>query len=175
MQAKLTLFMLLGALAFAPAAHAQDSDPLTNTSDPRFGVGMYGTLSSPNAPLGVGGVSLVYDLRRFRVATFFSLLVDDGGADGVAVGGRFLFALHRARRADFSLGVGTALGHVFNPGPAPDLTYVVVEGLGQIRVFLVDNVALTGTLGLAFAAGEGRLLFGIGGQLTGSFGLTYFF
>jgi hypothetical protein len=101
-----------------------------------------------------------------------------------SVGGRFWYHMHAATFADFSLGGGVGVHHwTNNPGtPARDSrTDVSLEVGGQIRAFIVPNVALLADLGLGitFANNDDILIGGqnIGGGnfVAGTLGIAYFF
>ncbi len=181
---KTLLFATLLACMSTPA-WAQDAgydDPpasrSTSRSGARFGVGMFATLTpftQTGSPFPLGGAAAVFDTGSLRFAGRLNMFVNDSGDDGIGAGVRLLVPVHEMKSSDFSLGGGIGFGHVFDPDPGDDTTFVLVEGIGQIRVFLVENVALHGDLGVAFAAGESVLLFGLGAQFIGGFGLTYFF
>ena len=168
----------LAILLTLSAVTGQASDGKSSKGD-RFGIGVQTTLRG----LGPGrfdglaseaGLSVVYDARKWRVATLLDLIFVDDAATAFAFGGRFLYAIHRRSRADFSIGAGTGFQFTEIEGGDSGFDFYF-EGVGQIRVFLVQNVALNATLGLGFRVGEGPFAFGITGQANGSFGLTYFF
>jgi hypothetical protein len=102
------------------------------------------------------------------------------------LGGRGWYHLHAASFADFSLGGGLGLIRwVSNPGAANSNTHydIALEVGGQIRAFIVPNVALVADLGLGMLFGDNDdILFGsqsIGGGgysfVNGSLGIAYFF
>jgi len=124
---------------------------------------------------------------------FFGLhRYSDGGNNttSVSVGARFWYHVHAASFADFSLGGGVGYVHwreYAGPGSAArnDLS---LEVGGQIRAFIVPNVALLADLGLGATFGNTDDIM-IGGQaitdsgdrlggpafLTGTLGIAYFF
>lgn len=105
------------------------------------------------------------------------------------IGGRFWYHLHAASFADFSLGGG--LGFIsWNsgvPGSNSNLDLSLEVG-GQIRAFIVPNVALLADLGLGATFGNNDNIL-IGGQsvrgsgspdgggdfVVGTLGIAYFF
>jgi hypothetical protein len=107
------------------------------------------------------------------------------------VGGRFWYHLHAASFADFSLGGGIGLIRwVDDPGGGNESSNLdlSLEVGGQIRAFIVPNVALLANLGLgATFGGEANIL--LGGQTmttsgspeggsafaVGTLGIAYFF
>ena len=108
-----------------------------------------------------------------------------------SVGGRFWYHLHAASFADFSLGGGVGIIRwVDDPGGAGESTNLdlSLEVGGQIRAFIVPNVALLADLGMgATFGGNDNIL--IGGQTVtgagspeggsnfavGTLGIAYFF
>ena len=58
--------------------------------------------------------------------------------------------------------------------PLDDQTDIHIDGGAQVRTFVVPNVALAASLGLAIVSGDADFV-GITGQLFGSIGATYFF
>lgn len=109
-----------------------------------------------------------------------------------AVGGRFWYHVHASTFADFSLGGGIGLtSWTFNPGaPGSDSRLdLSLEVGGQIRAFIVPNVALVADLGLGATFGNYDNIM-IGGQsvtgssepegpannfVVGTLGIAYFF
>jgi hypothetical protein len=169
-----------GLLAARPARAGEGRD---------MGIGATKTLAGLNA------ATFVYDTDKFHIVGMLGFLnaAVDPGQDVTAynIGGQFLYHLHTTANSDFSLGGG--LG-VINVNAGPSTTNFTIEGLAQIRVFLVSNVALSASLGLLIDVGDGDngtiigsggLLDGgsgaadssiaIGGLVNGAFGITYFF
>lgn len=153
-----------------------------------LGVGATRTLA------GVSAGTVVYDTSTFHVGGLlgFASQSRDPGEDLTVfvLGGQFLYHMHQTVRSDFSIGGGLSV--VSFDGAGDGATNVDLEGLAQIRVFLVPNVALSASLGLLIAIGDdaagtfigdGGIVFtgdaettiAVGGQVTGAFGLTYFF
>jgi hypothetical protein len=137
-------------------------------------------LQSSGAP---SGALFVYDAGPFHVDAIFGFasvdtgLLFGGDATAVGLGGRFLYVIHQAEFADFSVGGGLGFSH-FSPDEGDSATNVYFEGLAQIRAFIVPNVALSASLGLAAGflddnvGGDG---FGILGNTTGAAGIAYYF
>lgn len=172
------------AVASGSAAFAQDEETTYESSGPRFGLGIETVLTAPFTPsLGTaapvtpaGAAALIYDAEQFRIDALLFLLFVDDVSTTFALGGRFFYVIHRARNADFSLGGGLALGLVDPAGGPSDADFrLAIEGAAQIRVFMASNVALTASVGLGFSFDEDDFIFALGGQLTGGFGLVYFF
>jgi hypothetical protein len=158
----LLLFVLVTLTARPAAAQAAPE------SNPRFGAGAEATTT------GIVGGTFVYDPGPFHLDALLGahFAHEDEEIDLAA---RFFFPVHRSRAADFSVGPGVAIVHFNRPNP-PD-NAVHVEGAIQIRAFLVSNVALSATagIGVVFANGDNNDRAIIGGQVGGSFGITYFF
>jgi hypothetical protein len=141
-----------------------------------IGVGAEQTLT------GITGATFVYDAESFHIDALL------GGSfrhesSSLAVAGRFFFPVHRSQFADFSLGPGVGLEHVTThdldgPGPQGSVssTPIHLEGAAQIRAFIVPNIALNASAGLGIVLNNENSNYAtIGGQLGGSFGVTYFF
>lgn len=128
-----------------------------------IGLGVEALLNGP------AGASLVYDAASFRVGGLFAF---SDGNDYLLLGGRVFVPVHTAATADFSIGGGAALVHRdMGMNDADDFH---IELLGQARVFLAGNVSLNAALGVSVVTGDGED-FLIGGNVLGSFGLTYYF
>ena len=162
----LSLILLSAAPALAEDTPRRDG--------PQFGVGVETSLLNislgNNAVFNPGGaVLLSYDARAWRIEGLFGVLSFNDNTV-VRGGGRVLFAVHQTSRSDFSLGLG---GYVLHAGE--NFTLGEVDALAQLRAFIVENVALTGSLGVAIAFGEGDPLVNVGGNLLGSLGMAYYF
>ncbi len=152
-----------------------------------IGIGATRTLA------GVNGATFVYDASAFHIVGLlgFQSVDQDPGDDltAFAIGGQFLFHAHVAAQADFSVGGGLTIVSIEDDGDANDETNFHIEGLAQIRAFIVPNVALSASLGLLIALGDdfvvtdgsilavgnGDSAIALGGQVSASVGLTYFF
>lgn len=167
-------------LAISTTATAQPADAGGGGHGP--GIGVEQTLG------GLTGATFSYDASAFHidiVAAFAHFSNDGDDQTNLGIGGRFFFTLHDMGAADFSLGGGLALVNT-DTGDNSD-TEIQVEGAAQIRVFLVPNVALLGSLGLVIltadngasggiaGGGSGETVFALGGQLNATFGLIYYF
>lgn len=167
---------------------AQTSGPGTDTyrapaeapaifasGEPRIGIGVQTALSGLSFGIGpipnVAGPTLSYDAGdyRFDVTAAFGYLEDTGTQTVLA--GRARHVLHRGQQADFALGVGVMMHHL-DTGPATSSLFL--EGSAQIRVFLSDEVALTGATSLAAGFSDFFVL-GVGGLVGANFGLLYYF
>ena len=136
-----------------------------------IGVGAEATLTN------IVGATFVYDAEAFHIDALLggSFAHDDSS---LAVAGRFFFPVHRTQFADFSLGPGVGLVHqTHHPDGQPSVSTnpLHLEGAAQIRAFIVQNVALSATAGLGMVLTKNNNSATIGGQLGGSFGVTYFF
>ena len=139
------------------SAQAQEQESSAQTG---IGIGAEAMLT------GLVGGAFVYDAGAWHVDVLANV-VDTGDAV-LSAAGRFFFVLHNGGRADFSVGGGLGIRDAAE-------TEFHIEGGAQIRVFLVSNVALSTTVGLGMVLDDGEDPFALGGQLTGTAGLTYFF
>lgn len=141
-----------------------------------------------------GGASVNYDLGKMHFGGFLGFF-DNGDEMGndtsdYTLGGRFFYHVHSTAMSDF--GVGGALGFYSDEirngaGDTDRNTYLYLEPGVQIRAFVAANVALSFNLGIIIAAQDddgfaigGGLLGrgnnqGIGGLVTGSAGIHYYF
>jgi hypothetical protein len=193
------------------ASSAQAQTPVEPAAAPTTATA---TISSANSNhgrgIGVGAAAMLNGIS--------GLLVTWGNAgggfhvDGVAglryhhpgpssttdfsLGGRFWYHIHAASFADFSVGAGIGfIRWVQNPGggntganPEDSHFDVSIEFAGQIRAFIVPNVALIADLGVGATFGSNANLL-IGGQsvggagspeggsqlMVGTLGIAYFF
>jgi hypothetical protein len=139
---------------------------------------------------GLTGLAFSYDAGRFHINVLTHLAhFNEDGPDLTffGIGGRFFFRLHEMAGSDFSLGGGVAILQT-EFGDFSD-TAIHLEGAAQIRIFVVPNVSLMASLGLVIlTAGDAEVtggpiaggrqaesIYAIGGQLTGSFGVIYYF
>jgi hypothetical protein len=147
---------------------------------------------------GITGATFVYDTGKlhFHALAGFGKLDADRGPDAsvFGLGGRVFFVVHSTPQSDFSIGGGLAF--LAAEGTSlqgdDDETNLHVEAGGHLRVFLVPNIALGASLGLALilanedddllsqstfpfssVAAEGGMVFG--GQVLSTVGITYFF
>jgi hypothetical protein len=123
----------------------------------------------------------------FHADGFFGLRHDSPNGNSSTsfnIGGRFWYHVHAAQFADFSLGGGLGLWHWnTNPGnPNNDSRLdLALQVGGQIRAFIVPNVALLADLGLGVTFSQtDNLLIGaqsVGGGrfVDGTLGIAYFF
>ena len=144
----------------ATGAHAQEG-----TSNTGVGVGIEALLLAPP------GVAASYDADAWRLD---GMVAFSDGQQQLMIGGRVLFPVHASDRADFSIGGGLGIVNYDNGGNNNNNTDIHIEGDAQIRAFIVPNVALTATLGVAVVVGDGDD-FAVTGQLMGSLGVMYYF
>jgi hypothetical protein len=121
------------------------------------------------AAAGPGGAVVAgWDASQWRAEGLVGLLFRDGGGTTFSFGARGFYVLHKTSRADF--GIGGLLGLIVSGGAV-----FLIEPSAQIRAFIVENVALTATLGMGIAVGDAPATIGILGQVVGGLGLTYTF
>ncbi len=125
------------------------------------------------APGGVGGpggaITVGWDASQWRIEGLIGLLFRDGAGTNFGFGARGFYVLHKTKFADF--GVGGLLGLVL----AGNNAVFLIEPSAQIRAFIVENVALTATLGMGIAVGDVQATIAFLGQVTGGLGITYTF
>jgi hypothetical protein len=201
--AALAGFLLMTSAAQAQTPPAEAGAPSSSTATASFtgassvrgrgiGVGV-GTLLN-----GTTGLMGTWGAGAFHVDGIFGLhrYVPNGNATtSFTVAGRFWYHVHAASFADFSLGGGIGLLRwvsdpgMTGPGPRSDTHWdVSMELGGQIRAFIVPNVALLADVGLGMTFGNNDDIL-IGGQsasgsappegapqfLVGTLGIAYFF
>lgn len=181
-----TMLSLSVPLFMASSAVAQGAPEVVATSGEHGpGVGIEQNLG------GMTGAAFSYDAARFHIDALLGYgHYNEAGDNDLSlfdVAGRFFFEVHEMPGADFSIGGG--LGIVMTEVGDVSDTAIVLEGAAQIRVWIVPNVAFSGSLGFAFlTADDGQIvggavggvraadsIYGIGGQLTGALGLFYYF
>lgn len=135
---------------------------------------------------GLAGLDVVYDLPRFHVEGIlgFSSLdnVNNGNNNQTITafqfGARGWYHLHVGQSSDFSLGGGLGVRTV-SGGGQPSATATLIEPGMQARVFLTPNFTLNFTGGLSLVFGDSTQNatkgFGLGTQLLGGIGFSYFF
>ncbi len=139
-----------------------------------IGVGAEATLT------GIVGGTFVYDAEAFHIDALLGGSFQRNDST-LAVAGRFFFPVHRSQYADFSLGPGIGFQHVSHdpddngPQGRQSSNPIHLEGAAQIRAFIVPNIALSASAGLGVVLTKDNNSATIGGQLGGSFGVTYFF
>ena len=186
-----TLFGGLFVLGLSATAQAQETPPPTEPPPPApvrhssssgggagIGVGVTQTITS-GAPLGAVG-QFVYDQSMWHLEGLFGFRSFEAGPDDRAT--QFLFGaggwfhFNQGSSSDFSLGGVIAVDTTSAPGGSA--TRTSFEPGALIRAFVTPNVAVFGRGGLAFVFGDNGndgTVIGLGGQLSGAFGVTYFF
>ena len=159
-----TLALFATGTAAAQTAHAARG----------IGVGAEATLT------GIVGGTFVYDAAAFHVDALLGASFANNDSS-LAVAGRLFFPVHRSQSADFSLGPGVGFVHQTHdpdgdgPNERVSTNPIHLEGAAQIRAFVVPNIALSAAAGLGVVIVKDNNTATIGGQLGGSFGVTYFF
>jgi hypothetical protein len=134
-----------------------------------LGVGVT-TMLDINGPLGP---SVVYDTGVFHIEGLLGF-EDNDAETRFDVGGRFWYHIHSAQSADFSLGGGLGVISINPEGDGDGTTDVEIDGGAQMRAFIVPNVALSVSLGLAVLTGDADAI-SITGDLFGAAGIAYYF
>lgn len=158
--------------------------------------GMAGTASAGGSPgsLGLGvessltgfdvggglaaritGMSLNYDAGDFHAGGMLGFF-DGAGDDNsdFALGGRFFYHVASTANADFGLGGSVLIYSADRPDPADRDLFMFLEPGFQIRAFVVPNVALSFTGGIAIGVADAEGV-SLSGQATGSAGVHYYF
>jgi hypothetical protein len=197
--------MILIACTFLIAAFLTASSALAQTSEARANISP--ASSGRGHGIGVGAATMLNGTSGalftwgsagggFHIDGLFGLHhyrdPDRNYTTSFTLGGRFWYHLHAASFADFSLGGGLGLiSWTNNPGtPTSDSRLdISLEVGGQIRAFVVPNVALVADLGLGATFGNdddimigGQSVIGSGSPegyannfVVGTLGIAYFF
>lgn len=149
----------------------------TNSRIGGFGGGVQTTFIPGGGLLGPeAGISGVYDHLKWRVSALLNVIFVEDVEVAFGFGGRFFYVLHAMQWADFSVGAGLGFQYYDNTSSSNDsIVGGYLEGLAQIRVFVVRNVSINATGGVLLRVGDGPTAFALTGQAQGAFGLTYFF
>ena len=158
----------IAALAFIPLT---TGSALAGGSPGSIGLGAEYQVS------GLGGLSITYDQGDYHLGGFLGFSDGSGDDDSdFTLGGRFFYHVHSTAHSDFSVGGSIGIAFIGDRSPQVDngQTLVFLEPSAQIRVFLVQNVALsfTGGIALGMVDADGVL---ITGQTTGAAGVHYYF
>jgi hypothetical protein len=138
---------------------------------------------------GLTGAAFSFDAGRFRVDAIFGLAhynnePSDATLFGIAAASSTSSTSCRAPTSRWA-----RRGHLADEFGDNDDTTIHLEGIAQVRVFVVPNVAISGSFGVAILSaddgevsggpiageGSGDSVFGIGGQLLAGFGAIYYF
>ncbi len=160
--------LLLGALT---------SNQVLAQEGPRgLGLQLQSTILAADGVATVGGgAGVVYDTGPMRFGGLLGLAFIEDGPTLLDLAGRFFYALHQTQRSDLSLGGGLTIGLADPPGGADSQFRLGLEFGLEVRMFVVENVAVCAFGGLGLGLGDGDLTLAIRGQLLGSLGLSYFF
>jgi hypothetical protein len=142
-----------------------------------IGLGAQTELIGPNA--GISALLASLDAGWGRFDGSVGVGVFDHGANALqgtnvyGFGLRAFFPVHRATRADFSVGAGGALT-LLDAGAGVNTAWIVLVG-AEARIFVVENAAILGALGAgALFADHGNALI-VGARPLGSAGFVYYF
>jgi hypothetical protein len=183
--------VLTPAVAFAQITQAPEPTSratvtgATTGNGRGFGLGAVELLLAGNSP--APNILMTWgDWRgRFHIDGLFGL-VSTGGRSGGGntstgntafdLGVRGWYHVHAASAADFSVGGGFGLVS-WKPAPPTGRQYDFELELGsQMRVFIVPNVALLGSLGMGiYFPDSGSTTVSFSGSLVGSVGVAYYF
>jgi hypothetical protein len=181
-------FLVAAILTLAPA-QAQSTEASASISPASSGHGRGIGVGAVTMLNGFDGALVTWGSAGggFHADGFFGLRHDSPNGNSSTsfnIGGRFWYHVHAAQFADFSLGGGLGLWHWnTNPGnPNNDSRLdLALQVGGQIRAFIVPNVALLADLGLGVTFSQtDNLLIGaqsVGGGrfVDGTLGIAYFF
>ena len=141
-----------------------------------LGVGGEYLIGTSGIGIGLGGLSVNYDLGEFHLGGFFAFT--DGGDDDdtdVALGGRFFYHVHSTAMADFGVGGGVGIGILDDGNGTTDKeTQMFIEPGIQVRAFVASNVALSFNAGLSIGVNDANGV-AISAQPTGIAGFHYYF
>ena len=186
----------------ASSAYAQMGDGSPNLPPPSNTA--TASISSANAGhgrgLGIGaatmlngasGALVTWGSGGWHADGFFGLhryAAGNSNTTAFAIGGRFWYHLHAASFADFSLGGGLGYTHWKSFPGANSQDDLSLEVGGQIRAFIVPNVALIADLGLGATFGDNDDIMvgaqsvtasgdplGVAAFVAGTLGIAYFF
>jgi len=176
-------FLTVSSAQAQPTEASATISPATSGRGHGLGVGAMSMLN------GFDGALVTWGSGGFHADGFFGLRHyspnnNNNTSTAFSVGGRFWYHVHAAQFADFSLGGGLGLWHWnTNPGnPNNDSRLdLALEVGGQIRAFIVPNVALLADLGLGVTFSQtddlliGAQSVGGGRFVAGTLGIAYFF
>jgi hypothetical protein len=188
---KFLMFLTISSTLASALAWAQPPVVAEPTSTARF----TGATTGSGRGLGIGAVALFQPLVGTVSNTVPNILVtwgDSGGRfhlDGLFgllhtsatdfdLGVRGWYHIHAASSADFSLGLGLGMvrRRIGVPAGASAQWDFEMEIGAQIRAFIVSNVALLGSVGMAlYVPDTGDTALQFSGSLVGTLGAAYFF
>jgi hypothetical protein len=121
-----------------------------------------------------GAISVDYDAGQFNAGGFVAVVDDDGDDNfGFLVGGRFFYHVAKSSYGDFGVGGSLAIVNQAT-GPDDSATALFIDPGFQIRAFVASNVALVFAGGITIGAADAGGI-ALGGQLSGSAGVHYYF
>ncbi|MGD0836211.1 MAG: hypothetical protein ABSB49_06150 [Polyangia bacterium] len=187
-----SLAALAVSLAALPALAQQGATPPASPTYTSTGTATFTSARSTHGlGLGLGAMTMLDGTSGLLVtwgwtgfhADGFAGLKHTPASPGIdsstdfTLGGRFWYHIHAASFADFSLGGGVGINRVDTN------VSVSLEAGGQIRAFLVPNVAIAADLGFGANFGNrddlliGAQSIGGGGNgfVAGTLGIAYFF
>ena len=123
---------------------------------------------------GPFGPMVVYDAGLFHLEGIFGFEDVENDHTEFDLAGRFWYHIHSVGSADFSLGGGLGLVN-FDPDAGDGTTDFEIDAGGQIRAFIVPNVAVSASLGLAILTGDSPTAISISGNFVGNAGIAYYF
>jgi hypothetical protein len=180
------MFLMIGSVLAPALAWAQ----VPVVSEPTSTARVTGATTGSGRGLGVGAVALFAPgatgtggavpnilatwgapSGKFHLDGLFGLT--SSGTTSFDLGARGWYHIHAAPGADLSVGGGFALLSY----KAGSRKYDFELELGaQIRAFIVSNVALLGSVGMAiYMPDSGSTTVAMGGSIVGSLGVAYFF
>ncbi|MGC4118837.1 MAG: hypothetical protein QM765_30595 [Myxococcales bacterium] len=183
----LVSMLLLAAASTPEATPPAPTPPIAPTEDAaapveetglRFGLGAQTELITPD--VGISGVLASLDFGRLEVETSVGIGVFEQGANSLgknniySIGVRLALQVHSRKRADFAVGVGGGLFVIDTPQDGVDLAWTVLAG-ARVRIFVVSNVAIIGTLGGGLLLRSQGNAFILGARPLGSAGFVYYF
>lgn len=164
----IALALALAAVSFSAGSALAQGGSGGRGSGGNLGIGIH-TMLTGSGPFGP---AVVYDTGLFHIEGIIGF-ADNDEATEFDVGGRFWYHINSSQAADFSLGGGLGVVSI-DPEVGDGTTDIEIDVGGQVRAFIVPNVALSASLGLAILTGDTDFI-ALTGDLTGTAGLTYFF
>ncbi len=156
--------LLALAIGSAGSRSVQAATPALQSDRPvAMGFGVASMLTGPV------GMAFTYDNVVWRADAL--LMVQDRANTDFFVAGRFWYPVHSRGLSDFSIGGGLGVMH---PGATNSSNTTSIEAGAQVRIFVVPNVALTGTVGFGLVSGPTDN-WALSGHPLGVLGISYFF
>ncbi len=169
--------LLLASLLAAEPAPPASAAPPAESPGPVIGIGAQNELISPQA--GASALLVAADWHTVQgEATVAAGVFERSTANGapqddvLGFGARVYARVHRTERSDLALGGGGSVAILWSP--SPQLAWTVFTGV-RVRIFVVPNAALTGSLGAGVVLQRGENFFILGARPLGSAGFVYYF